>query len=419
MTKEYNFSLRDLDNDENLPERYGSGIHQTIEENLEQTVMEVLLENYPKMTDIERTYVYGMSLGCELERARRQQHWRMTERALRFVADNKLGSWIAELVQNAQDQDASELNVVLGDSDDDSEVLLLSFSHDGRIFSGRELLALLTPFGTTKDANPFTIGRFGIGFKYWNRFFSSLVVRTKTNRRSFELHVSPSDPDFLPEMKAEETDFDGVLTEFEFGGKPIRLNEELIGDVEVEDFLGPRIRQSMPLLVKPLTSGFSFSIHDGRAESLLDAKLVATCESISDLIHPVDADGEPILSDLVIEKINSASNETGDVLEDGVLKFNLLCSSFLNLNGELGEAFVNAKFEELVQIFQDGDYQEQLENSKAAYNLAFTSAESRLFVSIVYDKNYLQIEDDKGGYFAKRFVTPSLLNTSDAADEVY
>ena len=63
----------------------------------------------------------------------------------------------------------------------------------------------------------------------------------------------------------------------------------------------------MPLLVKPLTSGFSFSIHDGRAESLLDAKLVATCESISDLIHPVDADGEPILSDLVIEKINSAS----------------------------------------------------------------------------------------------------------------
>ena len=30
---------------------------------------------------------------------------------------------------------------------------------------------------------------------------------------------------FLPEMKAEETDFDGVLTEFEFGGKPIMLNE--------------------------------------------------------------------------------------------------------------------------------------------------------------------------------------------------
>lgn len=406
MTQEYNFTLRDLDGDENLPEHYDSGIHQTIGENLEQTVMEVLLENFPKMTDIERTYVYGMSLGCPLERAWRQQHWKMTERALRFVADNKLGSWIAELVQNAQDQDASKLTVVLGDSDDDSEDLLVSFSHDGRIFSGRELLALLTPFGTTKDANPFTIGRFGIGFKYWNRFFSSLVVRTKTNRRSFELHVSPSDPDFLPEMKAEETDFDGVLTEFEFGGKPIGLNEELIGDVEVEDFLGPRIRQSMPLLVKPLTSEFSFSIHDGRAESLLDAELVATCESISDLIHPVDADDEPILSDLVMEKINCASNVTGDVLEDGVLKFNLVFSSFLNLNGELGEAFVNAKYEELDQVFQDGEYREQLEDSRAAYNLAFTSAESGLFVSIVYDKNYLQIEDEKGGYFAQRFVTP-------------
>ena len=38
------------------------------------------------------------------------------------------------------------------------------------VFFPVELLALLTPFGTTKDANPFTIGRFGIGFKYWNRF---------------------------------------------------------------------------------------------------------------------------------------------------------------------------------------------------------------------------------------------------------
>ena len=109
MTKEYNFSLRDLDNDENLPERYGSGIHQTIEENLEQTVMEVLLENYPKMTDIERTYVYGMSLGCE--RARRQQHWRMTERYVSLLITNwahGLLNWFRMLRTRMQNSTSSQ-----------------------------------------------------------------------------------------------------------------------------------------------------------------------------------------------------------------------------------------------------------------------------------------------------------------------
>ena len=90
-------------------------------------------------------------------------------------------------------------------------------------------------------------------------------------------------------------------------------------------------------------------------------------------------------------------------MEDGVLKFNLLCSSFLNLNGELGEAFVSAKFEELVQIFKM-EITEQLENSKAAYDLAFTSAGLGCLYQLFTTRTTF-VDDEKGGYFAQRFVT--------------
>jgi hypothetical protein len=399
----YSFDLGELDRGENLPAQYGNNIRARILNNLRDVVFEVLVEEYPHLSDIERTYVYGMTLGCHTAPAHREAAWDLMESALRLVADNRLGSWITELVQNAQDQDAENIQLTLSEPENEEGELCVSFSHDGSIFSRNELSALLKPFGTTKAANPFTIGRFGIGFKYWNRFFRTLVIRTESNNTRLDLQVTPSDPHFSPRMTVEESEVSGDLTEFQFGGSPIELNEDLIGSVEISDFLEYRIPQSMPLLVRPQSEIFTFTVSDNRQASQSEAILTAASESTGVPSRPLNVEGEVLLPHLAINKVvcESSTENTSEVI-----KFSLVLSEFLSLNQESADRFKQAKNDELEQIFSGGNHESEHEESALAFQEAFTSTESGLFVSIVYDKNYLQLEDEKGGYFAQRFVTP-------------
>jgi len=344
-----------------------------------------------------------MTLGCPTAPAIREDAWDLMESALRLVADNRLGSWITELVQNAQDQDAENIQLTLSEPENEEGELCVSFSHDGSIFSRNELSALLKPFGTTKAANPFTIGRFGIGFKYWNRFFRTLVIRTESNNTRLDLQVTPSDPHFSPRMTVEESEVPRDLTEFQFGGSPIELNEDLIGSVEISDFLEYRIPQSMPLLVRPQSEIFTFTVSDNRQASQSEAILTAASESTGVPSRPLNVEGEVLLPHLAIDKVvcESSTENTSEVI-----KFSLVLSEFLSLNQESADRFKQAKNDELEQIFSGGNHETEHEESALAFQEAFTSTESGLFVSIVYDKNYLQLEDEKGGYFAQRFVTP-------------
>ena len=73
------------------------------------------------------------------------------------------------MIQNAHDVDAKSITI-------DIEKDKLTFSHDGRGFTPKELVSLLGMSLTTKSGDVSTIGKFGIGFKYWYLHFKELSI---------------------------------------------------------------------------------------------------------------------------------------------------------------------------------------------------------------------------------------------------
>ena len=73
------------------------------------------------------------------------------------------------MIQNAHDVDAKSITI-------DIEKDKLTFSHDSGSFTPKELVSLLGMSLTTKSGDVSTIGKFGIGFKYWYLHFKELSI---------------------------------------------------------------------------------------------------------------------------------------------------------------------------------------------------------------------------------------------------
>ena len=82
--------------------------------------------------------------------------------------NDPLESWITELIQNAVDLKATEINLNIGQDD-------LVFYHNGRsgghLFNNNQLSSVFNIANSTKSGDFSKIGKFGIGFKYWWRHF--------------------------------------------------------------------------------------------------------------------------------------------------------------------------------------------------------------------------------------------------------
>ena len=68
------------------------------------------------------------------------------------IKDNEIGNWIAELIQNARDIHATEIEIFISDDE-------LRFIHNGRKFKTAEIVALMNINRTTKKGDLATIGR--------------------------------------------------------------------------------------------------------------------------------------------------------------------------------------------------------------------------------------------------------------------
>ena len=112
---------------------------------------------------------------------------------------HEIDSWITELIQNSQDQKAKNIRLKL--TNDNDEQVMVIFTHDGTQFKPDELMSIMKMYSSTKTVDLSTVGRFGIGFKYWMLFFNKLEVKSTDTSGEYKLLDIPSDSSFNPKLK--------------------------------------------------------------------------------------------------------------------------------------------------------------------------------------------------------------------------
>ena len=108
-----------------------------------------------------------------------------------LISSDKLQG-ISEIIQNADDVDASQVWFVLGSTD-------LWVGHDGSPVQLRHVLGLATPWLTTKRSEAAPIGRFGIGLMTLRSISNTLEVHCHPYHVQLgDPTLSPIDPPMLP-----------------------------------------------------------------------------------------------------------------------------------------------------------------------------------------------------------------------------
>ena len=167
--------------------------------------------------------------------------------AIKHINDDEIDSWITELLQNAQDVKASQITLqVLDDK--------LTFTHNGQTFDELQLRSLFAASHSTKTADIQSIGRFGIGFKYWVNFYAYLeVTMYDSNGIAYSIKVAGKDPEnpghpnerFVPILRRFQhdknlRDENDSVTEFLFTG-PLK-------DIQSTELVNKRVLRSLPNL---------------------------------------------------------------------------------------------------------------------------------------------------------------------------
>jgi len=232
------------------------------------------------------------------------------------IEDEKIQNWLSELVQNASDAKASNITIYISHEG-------LRFVHNGYEFKTHELVALTGMNTSTKRGDISTIGKFGIGFKYWWLHFEEVEVLAYSNgvkhTLSYMHEFNPQRSFYSYENTKEEEN----KTEFIF---KIAKNEEEWLDFfnsTPDEILGGRISESIPMIQKE-GQNFSITINiDEREEATY------TCDIISNLVE----DDEVLIQSISYGK-------------EGYMKKSIRARSSLNqlrkLNPEVGEDLFNS-----------------------------------------------------------------------------
>ncbi len=159
------------------------------------------------------------------------------------VRDSAPQSWIAELIQNARDAGASEIEIEMFEDS-------LKFSHNGENFKPAELVALISINSTTKSGNVATVGQFGVGFKYWILHFGNLEVRVNTDndKTQHSLFVKSDLTSTDSIYQTTKSNRETKRTEFIFTNPKNTDEWRDFVSPDIEEILGTRISDSLPML---------------------------------------------------------------------------------------------------------------------------------------------------------------------------
>ena len=184
------------------------------------------------------------------------QNW---HQRLARVNDKDLRSLVIELIQNALDIEATNIQVQFEGDD------CIRFSHTGKPWSIKELAAV-DQFLSTKRGDISTIGQFGVGLKYWWHHFQNFEVLfydgSGIHRLFYKHGFDPTECYYEYEEVHHEKE---NVTEFVFSSllhaedDTIRQGFEDYRDGEVQ-LLSGRVKDSMPNLMRNDQSDFSLSI---------------------------------------------------------------------------------------------------------------------------------------------------------------
>lgn len=197
-----------------------------------------------------------------------------------------LMSILSELIQNAMDQNATQIR--LGYSE-----RILTFAHDGTSesnssepFNARQLIQIFNlGSGIGKRNSIASEGRFGIGFKYWKTKFRRLVVRAKySNSKVLRIDINDMyeldsiglaiNEDVEPEVFKT-----GESTLFEFHIPKDKETEDQCNDI-IEN-LDERILRSLPMMAARNGGQIAINIGDKEIGARLETVLTDGNHTIS------------------------------------------------------------------------------------------------------------------------------------------
>jgi len=209
------------------------------------------------------------------------RNWQnMYSNRLTNAHDNNHRNWISEMIQNAKDVNATTIDIKLTNSS-------LVFGHDGDEFRPDELAALLNISMTTKSGDITTIGKFGIGFKYWHKHFRRISVvswfggvrHTLTMTRLFNSDESKYE-------FCNDTQYDS-RTEFIFEDPEDKSDWIDFRNSGVDDILGARVEDSLPF-IQSGNNSLAISIEDNGVQLSYGCKILDDLSINNIDIHRVE-----------------------------------------------------------------------------------------------------------------------------------
>ncbi|MDA0716316.1 MAG: hypothetical protein O3A74_07145, partial [archaeon] len=186
-----------------------------------------------------------------------------------------LMSVLSELIQNAMDQNATQIRIGYSEQ-------ILTFAHDGTSgndstepFNARQLIQIFDlGSGVNKRNSIASEGRFGIGFKYWKKKFNKLVVRGRySDFRILRIDINHKyELDSIGLAINEEVEPEkfktGETTLFEFHIPKDQETEAQCNDIIAN--LDERILRSLPMMAARNGGQISINIGDRKIEARLE-----------------------------------------------------------------------------------------------------------------------------------------------------
>ena len=367
------------------PELENREVHRLLDDNSPEVIRE-LLENGCNPHEV--AFLQAKSaVNFPDTTQTRVTYYRQQMDMLHLLQDNRLDSWITELIQNSQDSGASNLILQHGPTS-------VHFSHDGERFKGNELTSLFSMYSTTKNLDVRSIGRFGIGFKYWMNFFNSLEVQTRNNNDRFRLRISHTDPGDDSGLPTFEYDTVDVGTNYSTIFKFSDVNDNTDPQsFSTETFLQDRVPQSLPLLLDLDTGEFSFRIVNAVADGETRDR---TLRSSSDEVHL----GIEHFAGVRFHKIQYGFND--DTPDRSCLRF-----SFSNswIEEHMPVEYSNLKQQMIHEYIETQRRYGQRKTIQEATNVVESGLDDadgqRTLFNIVY---LLEEPPERKGYFSSRFI---------------
>tara|TARA_B110000008_G_scaffold273163_2_gene306993 strand:- start:6 stop:5249 length:5244 start_codon:yes stop_codon:yes gene_type:complete len=194
--------------------------------------------------------------------------------------NDPLESWITELIQNAVDLKATEINLSIGQDD-------LIFYHNGRsgghLFNNNQLSSIFNIANSTKLGDFSKIGKFGIGFKYWWRHFENLKVKcvemVDGNLEELSIGVSREFSVSDTDLCFRTVDQDEIGTYFEFSN-PIEAGDwtnDLAFRNDDDSVIARRLYESLPFIQLRVENDFTLNV------SILGTEYEYYCEVVGDI----------------------------------------------------------------------------------------------------------------------------------------